>query len=181
MILVVGASWFLSSAVFSTWANTTFLQFFKDPLLHTFIRFFGSSIFGSVSLLFSGDVKSAEIPTLMFNVVVPGLLLWIANYVRKMRMHMLSSAGTINCHELSSLQANSFALKAAGITLTYVVKACIPVFTVIICKFQGQNYPILIYISLLPICLGVALASGSDLDFSLPGIVSSLLLTHKCL
>lgn len=159
MIIPIGVAWFVSSALLSTWANTTFLKFFGDPLLHTFIRFFGSALMGGVSLCLNGEVKIDEILNLMTNVVIPALLLWIANY------------------------ANSYALKDAGITLTYVVKACIPVFTVFICKLQGQNFPLLIYISLLPICLGVALASVSDLNFSLPGLIAALVsaLAQTCM
>jgi len=81
MIVIVGGAWFLSSALLSTWANTTFLSLFKDPLLHTFIRFFGSSIFGSAAMLLAGEVKLSEISKMMYNVAVPGLLLWVANYV----------------------------------------------------------------------------------------------------
>ena len=138
----IGFLWFLSSALFSTWANTTFLITFKDPILHTFIRFIGSSLLGFTSLYFAGDIRITDLGTVLVNLVTPAVLLWIANY------------------------SNSYALKAAGITLTYIVKACIPVFTVIICSMQGQKFPIMIYISLIPICLGVALASGITFQLS---------------
>ena len=91
-----------------------------------------------------------DIKNLAQDVVVPAILLWIANYF------------------------NSVGLQIAGITLTYVVKACIPVFTVAVCTMQGQSFPLLIYISLIPICFGVALASGSDLDFSITGLSAAL-------
>ena len=147
--LVVGASWFLTSALLSTWANTTFLKTFNDPLLHTLIRFVGSAILGSAYLLITGEVKLKEIVTVVKKTIVPAVLLWLANYF------------------------NSISLNLAGITLTYVVKACIPVFTVVICSLSGQKFPILIYVSLIPICVGVALASGSDLDFSVMGLLAA--------
>ena len=149
MILVVGSCWFLTSALLSTWANTTFLKTFHDPLLHTFIRFLGSAILGVLYLLLTGEVKIKEISSVVKNVTIPAILLWVANY------------------------SNSISLKMAGITLTYVVKACIPVFTVMICTLGGQKFPIMIYLSLIPICLGVALASGSDLDFTVYGLVAA--------
>ncbi len=149
MIVVVGSLWFVTSALLSTWANTTFLKTFQDPLLHTLIRFLGSAILGVIYLLLTGEVKISEILSVVRNVMVPAVLLWLANY------------------------SNSISLKMAGITLTYVVKACIPVFTVIICSLSGQKFPAVIYASLLPICLGVALASGSDLDFSLWGLIAA--------
>jgi solute carrier family 35 protein E1 len=73
------------------------------------------------------------------NLLLPAILLWTANY------------------------ANSIALQAAGITLTYIVKALVPVFTVTYLRLCGQRQPTLVYVSLLPVCFGVALASASDL------------------
>lgn len=77
---------------------------------------------------------------MMRHLCLPAALLFIANYT------------------------NSISLAASGITLTYVVKSSIPVITVAICAIRGEEtiQPI-IYVSLLPICLGVALASGSDI------------------
>jgi hypothetical protein len=83
--------------------------------------------------------------------LLPAALLWSANYF------------------------NSYGLQVAGITLTYVVKACIPVFTVVICSFRGQKFPNAVYFSLIPICVGVAIASGSDLDFSFIGLGAALI------
>ena len=71
--------------------------------------------------------------------------------------------------------ANSCALQACGITLTYIVKACIPVLTVAICALRGQRFPLPIFLSLVPICLGVAVASFSDVAFSLQGFLAALL------
>jgi solute carrier family 35 protein E1 len=150
-VLATGSVWFGSSAVLSTWANTAFLLHFKDPILHTLIRFFGSAVFGYATYCLGDGITIDETAVLVSDVFWPAVLLWIANF------------------------SNSVALKAAGVTLTYVVKASIPVFTVIVCALQGQKFSGLIYVSLLPICLGVALASGSDLSFSYLGLGAALL------
>lgn len=147
---LVGISWFSSSALFSTWANTAFLRYFKSPLLHTFIRFAGSAVFGVSSQTLSGEIKIREFGTTLKNVFFPALFLWVANF------------------------ANSVALQYSGITLTYVVKACIPVFTVLVCVVGGQRFPLLTYLSLLPTVIGVALASASDMDFSAHGLLAAL-------
>jgi hypothetical protein len=148
--LAVGSAWFLSSALLSTWANTSYLLAFKDPMLHTFIRFLGSALMGTITLLLTGDVQFHEIPVLVSEVSQPAILLWLANY------------------------SNSIALQSAGITLTYVLKAGIPVFTVLVCSFSGQKFPFLIYVSLVPICVGVGLACMGDLSFSINGFVAGL-------
>jgi drug/metabolite transporter (DMT)-like permease len=150
-MLAIGGLWFCSSAVFSTWANTAFLNRFRDPVLHTLIRFAGSAIIGGLSRQLSIDASRESVLQLMNTVAVPAVLLFIAN-----------------C-------ANSVALQAAGVTLTYVVKASIPVFTVLICYMRGQSFPFLTYVSLIPICAGVALASASDMNFSTLGLVAALI------
>ena len=150
VVVATGAVWFGSSAVLSTWANTAFLNHFQDPILHTLIRFFGSALFGWISYQFGDGITIDETAIVVHDVFWPATLLWIAN-----------------C-------ANSVALKAAVVTLTYVVKASIPVFTVMVCTLQGQKFDGMVYFSLIPICLGVALASGSDMYFSYLGLAAAL-------
>lgn len=148
--ILIGTSWFLSSALLSTWANTTYLLYFKDPMLHTFIRFLGSAIIGTITLLLTGEITLNNIPLLVYQLSQPAILLWLANY------------------------SNSIALQDAGITLTYVLKAGIPVFTVLVCTLSGQKFPLLIYISLLPICFGVGLACFGDMNFTITGFIAGL-------
>ena len=83
--------------------------------------------------------------------IKPALFLWMANYF------------------------NSCSLQMTGITLTYAVKACIPVFTVLICSVTGQYFPPSIFATLVPICVGVAMASISDLDFNLMGLAAAMI------
>ncbi|CAE7527304.1 abcG22 [Symbiodinium sp. KB8] len=69
---------------------------------------------------------------------------------------------------------NSMSMMCSGITLTYVVKSLIPFFTVLCCRFRGQHFGLEIYASLLPICMGVSLASATDVDCSLIGLLCAL-------
>lgn len=55
---MIGFLWIASSAIFSTWTNFSFLQAFDDPLLHTFVRFFGSAVLGLVALIATGQLQS---------------------------------------------------------------------------------------------------------------------------
>lgn len=144
---LIGSLWFCSSAFLSTWANSTFLKEFNDPLLHNFVRFFGSSLLSILSFLIVGDVNLFQVLRL---VSVPATFLFLANY------------------------SNSISLGIAGITLTYVVKASIPVLTVVMCTMGGARFPIIIYLSLLPICFGIVMATGGDLDFSVVGLLAAL-------
>lgn len=57
----------------------------------------------------------------------------------------------------------------------YVVKAAIPVFTVLMCRvIFGQEYSVRVYLSLIPIVCGVALASVSDSSFNVVGLFAAL-------
>jgi hypothetical protein len=59
-MVVIGILWVLSSAILSTWTNTTFIHTFNDPILHTFVRFAGSTIFGLVAMVLSQQVRSIK-------------------------------------------------------------------------------------------------------------------------
>ena len=148
--VLTGYFWFTSSAFLSTYANSTYLKTFGDPILHTFIRFTGSAMLATMGLLLTGVVTIKDVVITVKNVIKPAIFLFIANY------------------------ANSIALDKTGITLTYIIKACIPVFTVIICVINGENFSLLLYTSLLPICIGVALACAGDLDFNVEGLCAAL-------
>lgn len=149
-LVVTGFLWFIPASLLSTWANTTFLLTFKDPVLHTLVRFFGSAIIGTSTLIGTCVVMPGEVLKVVNDVLVPAVLLWLANY------------------------ANSIALQESGITLTYVIKSGIPVFTVLICSGMGQKFSKMIYISLIPICIGVALACMGDMSFSAIGVAAGL-------
>lgn len=148
--LIVGFLWFASSALFSTWANTAFLHHFNDPLMHTAVRFGGSAILSAFYFHGTGTISFKDVPGIVRAVSAPAVYLWLANF------------------------ANSVALNISGITLTYAIKAAIPVFTVLFCIAQGKTFSPKVYLSLLPICIGVALASGTDLQFSLSGFAAAV-------
>ena len=57
-LATIGFLWIASSAIFSTWTNFSFLQAFDDPLLHTFVRFFGAAIFSLFALTATGQLHS---------------------------------------------------------------------------------------------------------------------------
>jgi drug/metabolite transporter (DMT)-like permease len=62
---------------------------------------------------------------------------------------------------------NGVALQLSGITLTYVVKATIPVFTVLHASLiKRESFSTKVYLSIVPTVCGVALAAWSDSDVS---------------
>lgn len=149
--MVIGCLWFSSSAIVSTYANTTFLREFASPLAHTVVRFLCSSMIGLLTAMLQRQGPPLlRTLRLMWALRLPAVLLLVANLL------------------------NSVALQLSGITLCYVCKSGIPVFTVCLMVLQGHRFPPIVYASLMPTVVGVALASASDLDFSLVGLVAAL-------
>lgn len=73
--------------------------------------------------------------------------------------------------------ANSYACRACGVTLTYVVKSTIPVWTVLWSLSQGERYPIMVCPALVLSCVGVATASAADFEFNIEGFSFAVIST----
>ena len=107
-LIFIGVTWFLVSALLSMYANSTFLNHFGSPLLLTLVRFIGSAGLGLLANLANTSatrIALADVGSLFREFTLSAFLLLGANY------------------------ANSVSLQLSGITLTYVVKASIPVAT----------------------------------------------------
>ncbi|CAJ1340326.1 unnamed protein product [Effrenium voratum] len=148
--VLVGVLWITTSALFSTYANGQFLRRFHDPFAHTFVRFALSSLLGLMFSITTAQPLGPRMPVLSQRLMVPSVLLLVANLL------------------------NSMSMLCSGVTLTYVVKSLIPFFTVISCRLRGQRFETSIYLSLVPVCLGVSLASATDVECSLEGILCAL-------
>jgi len=100
--------WFVLSAFASTYLNTSFLrEFYGDAMALTFVRFLGSAILGWITnALLPRGVPMSELVRLSPQFILPSFCLLMANL--------------FNC----------VSLDRGGITLTYVVKAGIPLVTV---------------------------------------------------
>lgn len=87
---------------------------------------------------------------------------------------LASIAGPATMHAIGHVAANlSFA--AVAISLTHTVKTLEPAFNVALARVVlGSSTPPLAVLSLLPIMLGVALASASDLSFNWTGFLSAM-------
>ncbi|EGD72605.1 T-cell receptor beta chain ANA 11 [Salpingoeca rosetta] len=64
------------------------------------------------------------------------------------------------------------------VAYAHTVKGMMPIFTVFLSKvFLNQHHPLLAYISLIPIISGVVIASVTELQFDLLGLISALVAT----
>lgn len=137
----IGGAWILTSATFSTYANTLFLHTFRDEFAHVFVRFSISSALSLFAVVSSNETLPHLRPGIVRGLLLPSVLLLAAAFF------------------------NSMGMVRSGVTVTYVVKSLIPFLTVLLCRARGQEFSSATYASLVPTCVGVALASTNDVDF----------------
>lgn len=164
----VGATWVISSALFTTYSTTKFLKYTapsnvelqksqKSSLSRatqlTLYRFFGSLLLG---LFAHPNLKVVdrinETLHLLPRFSIPAIFLFVANYF------------------------NSVALKRLGISLTYTSKCAIPLITLVLTVIlDGReslpSTPALF--SLLPIAIGIAVASWDHPTFETKGFLAA--------
>ena len=167
-VQTIGATWMISSALFTTFTTTKFLQYEPpkaqskiQPMsklprhtLLTFFRFSGSLLLGLLAHPNLHVMKRIEETLdIIPHFFLPAIFLFIANY------------------------SNSISLKRIGISLTYTSKCAIPVITLLLTLILDgrESLPsIPVLLSLVPIALGIATASWNHPTFEILGFLASL-------
>ena len=66
--------------------------------------------------------------------------------------------------------AATVSMSKVAVSFTHIIKSAEPAFSVIISKLVfGENYPLPVYLSLLPIIGGCGLAAATELNFNMTG------------
>lgn len=173
---LVGSTWVVSSALFTTYATTAFLKYepknssiSKGPaqelaptsnhlprsVLLTLFRFFGSMLLGflahpNLQILHRIRETKAVIP----NFAMPALFLFLANFT------------------------NSISLSRIGIPLTYTSKCGIPLITLLLTMLiEGRKAlpNALTMLTLIPIALGIAAAAWESPRFESFGFLAAIM------
>lgn len=161
----VGASWIISSALFTTYSTTRYLKYpsksdsprsiLPRATQLTLYRFLGSLCLG---LLVHPNLRILErvreTVRLLPSFSIPAIFLFIANY------------------------ANSISLKRIGISLTYTTKCAIPIITLLLTLLMDgkdalPRLPAML--SLIPIALGIAAASWDHPTFEPVGLIAAFI------
>nr|GMC90968.1 glucose-6-phosphate/phosphate translocator 2, chloroplastic-like [Ipomoea batatas]GMD92163.1 glucose-6-phosphate/phosphate translocator 2, chloroplastic-like [Ipomoea batatas] len=71
--------------------------------------------------------------------------------------------------------AATVSMSKVAVSFTHIIKSGEPAFSVLVSRFLlGETFPIPVYLSLLPIIGGCALAAVTELNFNMTGITTSL-------
>ena len=169
-VSVVGVAWLVSSAIFTTYSTTAFLNYQAEksnnvskrlsvsrPTLLTLYRFGGSFLLGLIAhpdLQVVRRVKETIQAVPSF--ALPALFLFVANF------------------------CNSISLRRIGISLTYTSKCGIPLITVLLTILLDGTKALpnaLAMCSLIPIATGIAAASWNAPSFDSLGFAAAMVST----
>mmetsp|Transcript_9367 Transcript_9367/g.13880 ORF Transcript_9367/g.13880 Transcript_9367/m.13880 type:complete len:382 (+) Transcript_9367:144-1289(+) len=143
-----------STSITSSASKTSAKIIANRPALLTLYRFGGSLLLGLIlPNPFAFAIKWQRTFDLLPSFVLPALFLFMANYF------------------------NSISLDRLGISLTYTTKCGIPLFTVlmsILVNGKGSMPGIGVWVSMVPIVVGIACASWNSPTFELLGFISAL-------
>ena len=77
-----------------------------------------------------------------------------------------------------SLMTSLNSVRRVSVSYTHTVKASMPIFTVFLAKILFQErYSALVYLSLLPIFIGVSIATLTEINFELTGMLNAFVAT----
>ncbi|CAF1213238.1 unnamed protein product [Rotaria sordida] len=98
--------------------------------------------------------------------------------VHSTRIYYITILVPLAIGKLLSQLTSQISLRLVTISYTHTVKALMPLFTVILSRIiLDEEQSITIYLSLLPIIIGVIITSLSELSFDIIGLISALFST----
>ncbi|UJR14580.1 hypothetical protein I4U23_001576 [Adineta vaga] len=124
----------------------------------------------TLAQLFHGWAYSVPLLRLM-NISPP-------TYLYSTRIYYITIIVPLAIGKLLSQLTSQISLRLVPVSYTHTVKALMPLFTVILSRvIIGEAQSFIIYFSLIPIIVGVIIASMSELSFDTTGFISALFST----
>lgn len=71
--------------------------------------------------------------------------------------------------------AACFSFSKVAVSFTHIIKSAEPVFSVAFSSVLGESYPLLVWLSLIPIMFGCGLAAATELSFNLAGFWGAMI------
>ena len=99
-------------------------------------------------------------------------------YLHSKRLYYLTIIVPLALGKLLSQLTSQISLRLVPVSYTHTIKALMPLFTVLLSRLiLGERQSLHIYLSLVPIIVGVIIASLSELSFDAVGLISALFST----
>ncbi|KAJ6790983.1 glucose-6-phosphate/phosphate translocator 1, chloroplastic-like [Iris pallida] len=145
------ATWWALNVVFNIY-NKKVLNAFPYPWLTSTL----SLACGSLMMLVSWATRLAEVPK-----TDPGF--WKA------------LAPVAVAHTIGHVAA-TVSMSKVAVSFTHIIKSGEPAFSVLVSRFLlGETFPVQVYLSLLPIIGGCALAAVTELNFNMTGFMGAMI------
>ncbi|KAI9294386.1 TPT-domain-containing protein [Neoconidiobolus thromboides FSU 785] len=170
-------SWYLSSSLTNNLAKIL-LNTVDSPISITVIQFFLVAMIGFLFLIFNNDNKKRQEDLSEVydkknkDNTVDNKIISLFQY----HPSILKIAIPLALFQIFTHLFNSMALNLIPVSLVFTFKALSPIFTIVfnMLLFQKQ-YPTLIFLSLIPITLGVLLFCLGEIEFKLNGFLYSII------
>ncbi|KAJ1698157.1 hypothetical protein LUZ63_006669 [Rhynchospora breviuscula] len=145
------ATWWALNVVFNIY-NKKVLNAFPYPWLTSTL----SLAMGSLIMLVSWGIRIAETPKTDFD-------FWKA------------LAPVAVAHTIGHVAA-TVSMSKVAVSFTHIIKSAEPAFSVIVSRFLlGETFPVPVYLSLVPIIGGCALAAVTELNFNMIGFMGAMI------
>lgn len=164
--------WYASSALTNN-LNKVILKQSNDPLLLTLAQFgitaWAAGLYLTVSLYGDGGSDNATRRTITS---LTECVLFLAKSCFSKKI--IFSVGPLTLFTMASHITTSFAISLIPVSFVHTIKGSAPLFTVIFSRyFLSASYTRQIYLSLLPLTLGIMLACSQELTFHYLGFAAA--------
>ncbi|CAM8901730.1 unnamed protein product [Rhodiola kirilowii] len=149
-LAVVFGLWYFQNIVFNIY-NKKVLNLFPFPWLLASFQL----LVGSICMLVLWGLKLQPCPKISKEFVIALL-------------------GPALFHTIGHISA-CVSFSKVAVSFTHVIKSSEPVFSVVFSSFLGDTYPLKIWLSIVPIVLGVALAAVTEVSFNFQGLWGALI------
>lgn len=188
---IVGFAWIASSMLFTTYSTTSFLKYrpLRNILPHNHRKSKNESYYSTTSIISSALHSFAKVidnrpalltlyrfgGSLLLGLTLPNPLAFSIKWQRTLDLlprFMLPALFLFLANYF-----NSISLDRLGISLTYTTKCGIPLFTILISILvngKGSIPGISVWMSMVPIVVGIACASWNSPTFEVLGFISAL-------
>ncbi|XP_042987673.1 xylulose 5-phosphate/phosphate translocator, chloroplastic [Carya illinoinensis] len=142
--------WYFQNIVFNIY-NKKVLNFFPFPWLLASFQLF----VGSVWMFMLWSLKLQPRPKIS-------------------KPFLIALLGPALFHTIGHISA-CVSFSKVAVSFTHVIKSSEPVFSVVFSSFLGNTYPFQVWLSILPIVLGCALAAITEVSFNFQGLWGALI------